>query len=509
MSVRIFSAAIQGIEALPIEVELDSTPGLHIFNIVGLPDKAVQESKDRIAAAIRNSGFMPPNAKNKRIIVNLAPADLKKEGPAYDLPIALGYLLESQQLKFIPDKKLFAGELSLDGSLKHTYGILSMAMLAKNLGFEEIIVPDSNVQEAAAIPGVRAIGVKNLSEAIGYLNGTIRVNPVIHVSSSVSNELGESPLLFLKGQETAKRALAIAAAGGHNLILNGPPGSGKTILAQSLRELLPPLSLPETLEVARIYSSVGLMKESPLSLKRPFRNPHHTTSAVAIIGGGTIPKPGEISLAHRGVLFLDELPEFPRNVLESLRQPLEDGLVTVARAAGTITLPAKFMLVAAMNPCPCGNFGDTRDTCVCPPFSVIKYRKKISGPLLDRLDIQLWVPRETTQGTTYDAKTVEKLKDNILKARSVQSQRFENQGIITNSEINYKTIEKFCPLHPKAEALLSKAIDQRHASLRAYHKVKKLARTIADLEATDLIQEQHVAEAISLRMNEKAFLDTI
>ena len=516
MSVRIFSAALSGIDAQLIEVEVDSNRGIHSFNIVGLPDKAVEESKERIGSAIKNSGFSPPKSKTRKVIVNLAPADIKKEGPSYDLPIAIGYLFETEQIKFDPSEKLLAGELSLDGRLKPTSGILAMAILAKSSNFKEIIVPLANAKEAAVVDKIRVIGANSLTEVIGHLNRTALLSPFRTGDLRVvDNHRLDDSFTSIKGQVLAKRALTIAAAGSHNIFMDGPPGTGKTLLAKALKDLLPPLHIEEAIEVAKIYSSLGLIDgSSPLSFSRPFRNPHHTTSAVAVVGGGTWPRPGEISLAHRGVLFLDELPEFPRNVLEALRQPLEDGIITISRASGSIRLPAKFMLVAAMNPCPCGNYGSPSTECICLPFSVLKYRKKVSGPLLDRIDIQINVPRETITTTTEAQKEIEEerrkmreIKEKMIEAKEIQLARFRNIGIFSNSEMNYKNVEKLCIAEKNAINTLKRAVNQRGLSLRTFHRTLKVARTIADLESSETIKDAHVTEALALRMDEKTLTE--
>jgi len=511
MPAKIFSAALIGLDCLPIEVEVDMSPGLHNFSIVGLPDPAVKESKERVSSAIKNSGASPPHHSNRRVTVNLAPADLKKEGPSYDLPIAVAFLIASDQvsIKNIDlDKSFFVGELSLEGKLRHTNGVLALALMAKAKGFANLFVPKVDAPEAALVEDLNIFGVENLEDLFLHLEGKKLIERQAQTDVSQFYTANESPydLAYVKGQDNAKRALEIAAAGGHNLLMSGPPGSGKTLLARTLPTILPPLTLEEALEVTKIFSIAGRLGEGrPLLTERPFRSPHHTASAPALVGGGNHPKPGEITLAHRGILFLDEFPEFHRDVLEALRQPLEDGVVTVSRAQGTINFPARFTLVAAMNPCPCGNATNPHKQCVCSPGQVSKYKRRISGPLLDRIDLHIEVPP-----IKYDKLATEKVAEEsaavrtrVAQARTIQKTRFKNLNISTNAEMNLQLLKEYCRLDEIGQQLLKNAVIQQHLSARAYHRVLKLARTAADLAGETKISSNNIAEALQYRPREE------
>ncbi len=505
MLAKVISGANVGLESVPVTVEVDiASQGLPSFTLVGLADRAVEESRERVRSALKNSQADFPA---KRITVNLAPADLPKEGPAFDLPIAIGLLLASGQLEKDLSDTLIVGELSLDGSLRSTHGILSYAILAQNLGLKRIFVPKENATEAAIVEGLEVYPFTNLLEVFQFLVGAKVVEPQTPTSLELTLERDyEYDFKDIKGQQQAKRALEIAAAGGHNVILKGPPGAGKTLLARSFPSILPSLTKQEALEVTKVYSVSGnLSPDLPIVTVRPFRAPHHTASYVGMIGGGNNIKPGEVSLAHRGVLFMDELPEFPRQVLEALRQPLEDKKVTISRASGSLTFPSQFILLAAHNPCPCGFLGSPNKNCVCMPGQISRYKKKMSGPLLDRIDIHLDVPYVDVEKLTGEelAENSKTVRERVERARKVQLKRFAKSGILTNSEMNNSHIKQFCQITTEALDLLKLAISQMNLSARGYHRVLKLSRTIADLAESENILTEHIAEALTYRAHEE------
>lgn len=515
---KVYSAQVNLLAGAIVSIETDISKGtLHAFSIVGLPDKAVDESKDRISSAIKNSGYKSPKAFNQKIVISLSPADLKKEGPYFDLAIALSYMLSAEDVKFDAEGKIFLGELGLDGTLRGVKGVLPLVEEAVRRGFKEVFLPIENTEEAALVEGIEVYGANNLKEVIEHLDEPRtkedKANPNFkkeknQIKAQPKTEINYKRLprgadfSDIRGQEGAKRGLEIAASGGHNIAMYGPPGTGKTMLARAFSAILPELLPNEVLEITGIHSVVGANR-GELVVFPPFRSPHHTASYVSMIGGGTFPKPGEVTLAHRGVLFLDEFPEFDKRVIESLRQPLEDNIVSISRAKGSATFPSNFILVAAMNPCPCGNTGSKTKVCVCKPSDLDRYRRKLSGPIMDRIDLWVSVGDVDYQklGEAPTGETSDVIKNRVHKARSIQKDRFRNSGrnIQTNSEMNVKDLESMVPLAKEVRDSLDKSAEVLGLSARAYHRVIKIARTIADLEGTPEIMSKHILEAIQYR----------
>lgn len=502
---KVFSAELEGIEAHLVEVETDLHVGLHSFQIVGLADKAVSEAKERVSAALKNVGVKPPTKENRRIVVNLAPADVQKNGSHYDLAIAIGYLLATGQIKpLVKTNILFAGELALDGVIRPIAGALNFAMLAQRLGIDEFLLPAENALEAALLSDIRVIPVHTLAEVIDHLEGRRLITPQpLTAPAQFINHSSQIDLAHVKGQREAKRALTIAAAGGHHLAMIGAPGGGKSLLAQALSSILPVCTREEIIEITQVHSAAGLLINGSCVAERPFRAPHHNASSAAIIGGGSTPRPGEISLAHHGVLFMDEAPEFRRDVLEGLRQPLEQGHVMIARAKSHITYPARFTLVLAMNPCPCGYHGDEERECRCTPNEVIRYQKKISGPLLDRIDLQINVPRvalATLTATAPPASESAAAKATIEQARQRQAARLK--GLRTNAEMTSQECDSLIALDDGAKKVIGQVVAKSLLSARGYYRVLKTAQTIADLESATTVRADHISEAFAYRVRD-------